>query len=329
MLGGLRSAAVTEAIREMVLRGAPIEGGRGVLAELAAAGVYLGGASSDRVAEGRGPDRRFGSRHSEALAGQVSRLPRGERAALLSALMESPERAEWTSIMKRAGAGDFAFEWLSRVDGSRSGLPVDLGETREATARTFGRSSALAETSPMASADLVTQPDLREAVAAAAARISEQRSQSAAAGVAPHARGVASALAGQATRAEAVRRTDWRLVDTGVKGAHGHADLGKLAAALAGSGAGGGSTGSAGAVPLALVAPAAKAVAQTAMRSARDEGGTSSSPAPDPAAPNRGGPSGPGEVTLSEEAIELLAIEMAARVAELFEQDNDRTGQWK
>jgi hypothetical protein len=330
MLNGLRSLEVTEAIREMVLRGAPIEGGRGVLAELAATGIHLGEASPDLAPSGRSrPSERSGSRgDAKSLAARVARMPRSERASLMSALMASPERAEWTSVMTRAGAGEFAFEWLSRVDGSRSGLPVDLGETREATARTFGRPHSLAEASPMGSADLVSQPDMREAVAAAAARISEQRASTS--GVAPHARGVATALSGQASRSDAVRRTDWRLVDTGVKGAHGHADLGKLAAALAGAGGGGGAgAGSSAPVPLALVAPAAKAVAQTAMRSPRDDGGTSSRPAPDPAAPNRGGPSGPGEVTLSEEAIELLAIEMAARVADMFEQDNDRTGQWK
>jgi hypothetical protein len=326
MLGGLRASRVTEAIREMVLRGAPIEGGRGVLTELTAAGLQLGDVGLESAGVGKARTSRA-VESPTSLSRRLARMPRGERAALMSALLESPERAEWTSVMKRAGAADFAFEWLARVDGTRSGLPVDLGEAREATARTFGRLHPLAETSPVADANLVAQPDMREAVAAAAARISEGRATTAGAGVAAHARGVATALSNQATRSEAVRRTDWRLVDTGVKGAHGHADLGKLASALASSGSSVGTSGAAS-VPLALVAPAAQAVAQTALRAPRSEG-RSSGPVADPAAPNRGGPSGPGEVTLSEAAIELLAIEMAARVAELFEQDNDRTGQWK
>lgn len=74
-----------------------------------------------------------------------------------------------------------------------------------------------------------------------------------------------------------------------------------------------------------LVAPAAKAVAQTALRKDRRES----------VASGRGGRGGrgggggrPAEAKLSEQAIESLAIEMATRVARLMGLMKERIGVW-
>lgn len=368
MMSGIRSLEVTKAIRDMSIRGATAFEDLGVLTTLADSGIDLaagrtatapGGPALGDVMSGgserealvarmvaraeRSGGSAAGSALSEILlkgadpveAVSRAKLNRRERAGLLSSILRGTERAETASIFEGAGAADFAFIWLARVDGSKSGIDVGMGQVREATARTFGarvdgsksgigvgmgqardatartlgarRDSRVAMTSPMADANLVASAAPRSASMAGSQ-------------VAPHARGVASAMAGKSSHSDAIRRTDWRLVDTGAKGGTSHADLGKLASALV-SNRGVGPA----AVPMALVAPAAKSVAQMALRSERGDQAASSAPAPDPSATS--GPAGAGDFSLSEEALELLAVEMAGLVAEIFESEKQRTGQ--
>lgn len=333
MLSGMRSMEVASVVREMAIRGAGAFESTGVLTTLADSGVDLGAGRSALASVGAADSaqvnrllaraqRSGGTAAASALSEILlkgadpleavarARLSRRERAGLLSSILKGTERAETASIFESAGAADFAFEWLSRVDGSKSGLDVGVGEARAATARTFGarRDSAVAERSPLADASLVS-PTSRGRDAGLA-------------GVAGHARPVAQAMVGgKANRADAIRRTDWRLVDTGVSGSTSHADLGKLASALVGNKA----SGSA-AVPMALVAPAAKSVAQTALRSDKTQARASApKPAHDASANKQ---AGPGDFSLDPAALDMLALEMAGLVAELLKRDDERVGRW-
>ena len=142
-------------------------------------------------------------------------------------------------------------------------------------------------------------------------------------------RSVAAAVVHTATGAarpqhgasQAIRRTDWSFVDTGSRASTAHADLTKLSAAIIGS------ADSAQRAPMPLVAPAAKAVAQTALRAAKTESASRTSPT-QPAAQSGGDKRGPVDAKMSEKAIEMLAIEMASRVARLMGLMNERRGVW-
>ena len=89
---------------------------------------------------------------------------------------------------------------------------------------------------------------------------------------------------------------------------------------------------SAGAAPMPLVAPAVKAVAQTALRKGREEsmGGEGASSGVDEAAAPPGGDSGAVSEAgkLSKAAFEKLAYEMADRVARRLKREQERKGQW-
>ncbi|MCC6622614.1 MAG: hypothetical protein IT385_15230 [Deltaproteobacteria bacterium] len=238
-------------------------------------------------------------------------LGKKERAGLLSAVLRGTERAERSSLLEQAGGSDFAFAWLARVDGTRSGLDIGLGDTRAEFGRTFGRrrESALAGASPVQGASLVapkaaSQGEDKSGLRAVAAQFVHTST---------------GAARPQHGASDAMRRTDWRFVETGSRASTGHADLGKLAAAIVGS------SETARRAPMPLVAPAAKAVAQTALRKDRRES----------VASGRGGRGGrgggggrPAEAKLSEQAIESLAIEMATRVARLMGLMKERIGVW-
>jgi|GEM_PF-7085017 len=340
MLSGMRSLELNRVVREMSIRGAAGFESLGVLTTLADSGVDLGaGRTALGRAEARTGEADVSSLRAQRLLDRVqraggasasgalsdillkgvdpveavsrARLSKRERAGLLSSILKGAERAETASIFEGAGGADFAFEWLARVDGSRSGVDVGAGEARAATARTFGaqRDSRVALSSPMGGANLVDS-----------ARRGRGDSSD---GIAAHARPVASALTGSASRSDAIRRTDWRLVDTGAAATTSHADLGKLASALVGS------SGSAtSAMPMALVAPAAKSVAQSALRSPSSEQAKSSAPVQDKTA-GAPAPAGPGGFSLNEDALDLLALEMAGLVADLMAQEEERTGRWQ
>jgi len=239
-------------------------------------------------------------------------LSKKQRAGLLSAVLRGTERAERSSLLEAAGGSDFAFAWLARVDGSKSGLDIGLGETRNEFGRTFGkrRDSSLAGASPMDGASLV---------AGAAPAASERGGlRSVGASVAGGLGGAANG-AGQHGASDSMRRTDWRFVETGSRASTSHADLGKLAAAIVGN------SESGKRAPMPLVAPAAKAIAQTALRKSASEATTKAGGGGGGGA--KKGAAGP-EPKLSEKAIDALAVEMANRVARLMGLMKERIGVW-
>ncbi len=252
-----------------------------------------------------------------ALAGGTSGgVGRSGRARLLSTILRGAERREMASLFQQAGASDFAFAWLGRVDGSRSGLALGFDGTRRDIGRAFGaprRMSRVAGASPIGEAGLVSPRRTREP--------GEDRS-----GLRRLSRHVETSRAGSA-RAQhaagaALRRTDWRYVETGSRASTTHADLGKLASAIASSAA------ASSRAPMPLVAPAVKAVAQTALRSAKTESTASSRSGGGKGESGEGGASAEAQ-KISEQAMDQLAIEVASRVARIMGRDKERIGIWQ
>ncbi|MFO0749647.1 MAG: hypothetical protein U1F43_28850 [Myxococcota bacterium] len=349
MLSGLRSPELSRALKAVASRQA--ESGWdsvGVLTTLSDSGIDLGAARSSLSEGSRGgrastgeqkrgdaaqastqaqvmlrQAARLGGAAERALmevlsgadaASAISRANLGtaQKAGLLSAVLRGTERAERSSLLERAGGSDFAFAWLSRVDGTRSGIDVGLGEARAEFGRTFGkkRDSALASSSPVEGASLVgpaaAPGEDRSGLRSVAAKVN----QSATGGARP-----------QHAASDAMRRTDWRFVETGSRASTAHADLGKLAAAIVGNSEAGKRA------PMPLVAPAAKAVAQTALRKAGNESvGSAGGSGGGGGSPQSRGPGQPPK--LSEKAIDALAVEMANRVARLMSLMKERIGAW-
>jgi hypothetical protein len=242
----------------------------------------------------------------------VAALGRRDKAGLLSAILRGTERVERTSLLEHAGIKDFAFSWLDRVDGSKAGLDIGLGETRGEFRKALGpkaglRESALAGASPIGDASLVASAG------------NEDRSGLRAVG-ASLVQTATGAARSQHGASQAMRRTDWSFVDTGSRASTTHADLGKLAAAIVGS------AQTSQRAPMPLVAPAVKAVAQTALLDSRN----GSRAAPRPAAADQGGTEQRGAVDakMNDKALEMLAVEMATRVSRLMGLMKERIGVW-
>lgn len=247
---------------------------------------------------------------AEVVAGAAP-LGRQRKAGLLSAILRGTERAEMTALLEQAGGREFAFAWLNRVDGTRSGLDIGMQATRQEFGQAFGRrrDSVMAGESPIAGASLVDTSARGE---------DKSGLRSVAASMVHTATGAARPQHGAS---QAIRRTDWSFVDTGSRTATPHADLTKLASAIIGS------ADAAQRAPMPLVAPAAKAIAQTALRDPTTKSAVKNAPQGAPPAP-AGDRRGPVDAKMSEKAIEMLAIEMAGRVARLMGLMNERRGVW-
>lgn len=249
-----------------------------------------------------------------AFAGGDSGMSRRGRAGLFSAIMRGADRREVASLFQQAGASDFAFSWLARVDGTRSGLDLGMGGTRTEMGRAFGSrrvSTRIAGESAMQDASLVSAAD-------GPSRGDRSGLRSLAAHASPTRGGGSRPGPGASA---ALRRTDWRFVETGSRAQTTHADLGKLASAIVSNNQASART------PLPLIAPAAKAVAQTALRSPTSEAR--------PGRQNKSQGSSGGEGAqnksqsgLTEQALEQLAIEMASRVAQIMGRNKERIGVW-
>ena len=284
-----------------------------------------------------------GSRSLAQVAAMVRRggLSRTQRAGLLSSLLRGTERAERTSLLEEAGGSEFAFAWLSRVDGSKTGLDIGLGETREEFGKAFGgrRDSSVSIDSPIGRASLVSPVSEGGAArvggsgaggAGQAAGARGGGSRGAVGGDKSGLRSLASTVTHTTTGAarpqhgasQAVRRTDWSFVDTGSRASTTHADLGRLASAIVSS------SESGQRAPMPLVAPAVKAVAQTALRDSKTSSAPSQPAGGSGGAPADAGKRGPVDAKMSEKAIEMLAVEMANRVARLMGLMKERIGVW-
>ena len=249
-----------------------------------------------------------------AFSGGDSGMSRRGRAGLFSAIMRGADRREVASLFQQAGASDFAFSWLARVDGTRSGLDLGMGGTRTEMGRAFGSrrvSTRIAGESAMQDASLVSAAD-------GPSRGDRSGLRSLAAHASPTRGGGSRPGPGASA---ALRRTDWRFVETGSRAQTTHADLGKLASAIVSNNQASART------PLPLIAPAAKAVAQTALRSPTSEAR--------PGRQNKSQGSSGGEGAqnksqsgLTEQALDQLAIEMASRVAQIMGRNKERIGVW-
>ncbi len=233
-----------------------------------------------------------------------------QRERLMSSLARDNQRGARMSSFHRAGGSSFAFEWLKRVDGTRSGIELGFDDAREDMTKTFGTQSR-AFGAPLGETSLVQTGEGSAKDRSGLRRVAQLGALGRRGGD-PKARRSAS---------DAIRRTDWRFVDTGSRAATTpEIDLGKFAAAVASSGE------SAARVPMPLVAPAVKAVAQTALRSSKSEAAPGSSG-------GGGGSSKSSEAAsksekLSERALELLAVELANRISVRLGRDRERMGIW-
>ena len=127
-----------------------------------------------------------------------------------------------------------------------------------------------------------------------------------------------------------MKGTNWKFVQTGSGSSTAHADLGRMTSSVMDAPR----TSPETAMP--LVAPAMKAVAQTALRKSRGEqaAGSETSSAASSATnkangPDNTGQSASGEPVLSKEAFEALAVKMADRVARRMKREQERRGQWR
>jgi hypothetical protein len=245
-------------------------------------------------------------------------------SGLLHGLVARLERTASGGSLRRGEIADFTMAWLERIDGSRTGLDMGLDGVRDDVVSAVGawassrRSSRLAGRSPIDEASTVGLPAEERGTRdrSGLRRASLQGSSGASVASRPRHRA-----------ASALKQADWKFVDTGSREGTSHAELGQLAAKIMEI------VPSAGEAPMPLVAPAVKAVAQTALRKGRDEslgGGDASSGGADAAVSSPGGDSGAASVAgkLSKAAFEKLAYEMADRVARRLKREQERKGQW-
>ncbi len=250
-------------------------------------------------------------------------LAAGELGALVRQLgVLSPDR-----VSHDRAVGDFALAWAGRVDGARTGLNFGLSTTRSELLAFFRRGEMspegrVAAESPIGDAGFVApaaSAPRREARGGLAAPDRSRLRR-----VASH---VQSSSAGasrpQHGASAAMRDLDWSYVNTGSTTSVGNANLGGLAASVVGE------SGSAR-VPMPLVAPAVKAVAQTALLSSRAEESpaarVSSSSAPAGGASSQEAATPAEAPSLTKEALEALAVEMADRIARRMKREKERTG---
>ncbi|MGB0589001.1 MAG: hypothetical protein ACPGU1_04895 [Myxococcota bacterium] len=244
-------------------------------------------------------------------------------SGLLHGLVARLERTASGGSLRRGEIADFTMAWLDRVDGNRTGLDIGLDGVREDVVSAVGawassrRSSRLAATSPITEASKVGLPATdRGAGDRSGLRRASRESLSTS----------SSASRPRHRAATALRQADWKFVDTGSRESTPHADLGQLAAKIMEI------APAAGEAPMPLVAPAVKAVAQTALRKGRGEsmGGDAATAGGDAAPSAAGGESGAASEAgkLSKAAFEKLAYEMADRVARRLKREQERKGQW-
>ena len=259
----------------------------------------------------------------KALLAREASKTSGLNSGLMHALITRLERTAVGRSMRRGEIADFTMAWLDRVDGGRTGVDLGLDGLREEVVSAVGswarsRRSRLSVGSPIEEARTVSL----------ASRDSHQNDRSGLRKATRRAfNGTSRARRPTHQASAALRETDWKFVDTGSRESTPHADLGSLAAKIMDS------SPSAGAAPMPLVAPAVKAVAQTALRKPRDEsvgtdgGGSGSSEAP--AGPPGGDSGRTSEASKSSKAaFEKLALEMADRVARRLKREQERKGQW-
>lgn len=292
------------------------------------------GAARRRVA----PLREGGRR--ELILGRITRLleragVRSEAAQdlLVDSLARNVGRGRQLVAREHGAMAEFSWAWLGRVDGSRSGMDLELQGDREAFARAFSgmggargssaeRAPTLAQFSQFSQFSQIDEAGFvaPQSAAAPTAHAVEDRS-----GVRRVARAAGFGRTGASRpshrAAEAAKQTNWRFVDTGSRASSAHADLGRLAATVLDSPDVGRR------VPMPLVMPAVKAVAQSALREDASAPGANVD-----GAKQRADQQGQNAVDskagaqLSDEALEALAHEFADRIARKMKREQERRG---
>jgi hypothetical protein len=321
--------------------------GLGRIARAAAPSDIGAGAGAAGSAMGSGEGRPGVARRRVARAGEggrrelilarITRLleragVRSEAAQdlLVDSLSRNVGRGRQFVAREHGAMAEFSWAWLGRVDGSRSGIDLELQGDRDAFARAFSgmrgargssveRAPSLAEFSPIGDAGFVAP----QSGAVPEVRAVEDRS-----GVRRVARAAGFGRSGASRpshrAAEAAKQTNWRFVDTGSRASSAHADLGRLAATVLDSPDVGRR------VPMPLVMPAVKAVAQSALREDASARGANvdgaKQRADQQAQQGQNAADSKAGAQLSDEALEALAHEFADRIARKMKREQERRG---
>ncbi len=304
----------------------------------AALGAVPGGAVEARpgATRRRGGAPREGGRR-ELIVGRITRIlehagVRSEAAQelLVDSLARNVGRGRQLVAREHGAMAEFSWAWLGRVDGSRSGLDLELQGDREAFARAFSgmrgpRGSSAERTPGLARFSSIDEAGfvMPQSGAAPGASPGEDRS-----GVRRVARasGIGRSGASRPSHraAEAAKQTNWRFVDTGSRASSAHADLGRLAATVLDSPDVGRR------VPMPLVMPAVKAVAQSALREDASARGANvddaKQRADQQAQQSQNAADAKAGAQLSDEALEGLAYELADRIARRMKREQERRG---
>ena len=259
--------------------------------------------------------RRTLSRLLQNVKGTGGKLHRGNGLTprIIGRLLNRLDERQSVSAMSRLDVGEFALSWLRRVDGQLSGIDAGLEGSSAELASFFGladtRTSSLAADSPVTDAKLVS-PGIDKA-SVSGDDPSGLRNL-----------GAAMGQGGRSSRqvSEASSKVDWGFVNTGSGSSTSHVDMEALAASAFGSG-----NTTKGSMP--LVAPAVKAVAQTAMRSSKSEEAPAATPSVQQApSDEEAAPASAGG--MDDKAMDQLAQEMAGRISRRLKREKDRRGIW-
>jgi hypothetical protein len=268
-------------------------------------------AARSRVAAQRGTLSRL-LQNVQGTGGQRHR-GNGLTPRIIGRLLNRLDERQSVSSMSRLDVGEFALSWLRRVDGQLSGIDSGLEQSSTELASFFGmadtRTSSVAMDSPVSDAKLVTPGVERPSVSGDDS--SGLRNL-----------GAAMGQGGRSSQhvSEASSKVDWGFVNTGSETSTAHVDMKALAASAFGSG-----NAKNGSMP--LVAPAVKAVAQTAMRSSKSEEAPAATPSVQQA-PSEEGATPASAGGMNDKAMDQLAQEMAGRISRRLKREKDRRGIW-
>ena len=212
----------------------------------------------------------------------------------------------------------FGNAWLSRVDGARTGLELGIDPEQTPFSAAFGAEPEGTRTALTDDLHLVNTTSSSSEAASGVSRID---------GAARRGREGGATRGASSPRAARNKGASLRYVDVGGRGAGPRRDLDQMSARVRGTSMGGERSS------MPLIANSMQAVAQSAMRSATTErapGDRVHEERVSSATHGAEAESGAGaqENTLSKEAFEALAQQMADRVARELKRERERRGQW-
>lgn len=211
----------------------------------------------------------------------------------------------------------FGNAWLSRVDGARTGLELGIDPERTPFSAAFGAEPEGTRTALTDDLHLVNTGATVDGPAASPRTVQAARSERTGGG-----RRRSAAAQGGRSKSASLRH-----VDVGGRGAGPRRDVDQMAARVRGTSMGGERSS------MPLIANSMQAVAQSAMRSATTERAPGDRVHEERVTSATRGADSEGEATsqentLSKEAFEALAQQMADRVARELKRERERRGQW-